>query len=226
MARSLSMRVLQHPFAKPAVFAVALIPFVHLAWAAFADALGPNPAEALIRGMGDWTLRFLCITLAVTPLRQLTGLNALLRFRRMLGLFTFFYGSVHLLCYSGFDMAFDVASIVRDIAKRPFILAGTLGFLLMTPLAATSCNRAIRALGAGRWQRLHRLVYAVAAAGLLHFWWMRSGKNDFGEPAIYLGIVSVLMLWRLWHRFARVQSRDHRNGVSISQPRTKSGVQS
>jgi sulfoxide reductase heme-binding subunit YedZ len=224
MARSVSVRVLQHPAAKPVVFAVAVVPFLHLTWAAFADALGPNPAEALIRGAGDWTLRFLCITLAVTPLRQLTGVNALLRFRRMLGLFTFFYGTVHLLCYSGFDMAFEIDSIVRDIVKRPFILAGTLAFLLMTPLAATSFNRAIRALGAARWQLLHRLVYVVAAAGLLHFWWMRSGKNDFGEPALYLGIVSVLMLWRLWYRYARSRVNEPRAVAGMARQGVKSSA--
>jgi len=202
MARSTAARVLQHPLAKAVVFFAALIPFGHLAWAAFANALGPNPAEALIRGTGDWTLRFLCITLAVTPLRHLTGWNQLLRFRRMLGLFAFFYGVMHVLCYSGFDMAFDLRDILRDIAKRPFILVGTAALLLMAPLAATSFNRAIRALGAARWQRLHRLAYVVAGLALLHFWWMRAGKNNFGEPSVYIAIVSVLMLWRVWHWFA------------------------
>lgn len=197
MARSAAARLLAHPLAKPLVFAAALVPFAHLAWAAYADALGANPAEALIRGTGDWTLRFLCLTLAVTPLRQLTGLGALLRLRRMLGLFAFFYGGVHVLCYAGFDMAFDPDAIVRDIAKRPFILAGFAALALMVPLAATSFNRAIRALGAARWQRLHRLVYGVAGAALLHFWWMRAGKNDFAEPALYVGIIGALMLWRL-----------------------------
>lgn len=230
MARIAAARVLQHPWAKRVVFAAALLPFAHLAWAAFADALGPNPAEALIRGTGDWTLRFLCITLAVTPLRHLTGMNALLRFRRMLGLFTFFYGVVHALCYSGFDMAFDLPGIVRDIGKRPFILAGTLGLSLMIPLAATSFNRAIRALGAVRWQRLHRLVYVVAAAGLLHFWWMRAGKHNFGEPSVYIAIISVLMLWRLVRRFGRGRPQQRRSeaatmphGVPSRDPRSATG---
>lgn len=201
MARAAATGLLRHPLAKPVVFAVALMPFGHLVWAAFAEALGPNPAEALIRSTGDWTLRFLCITLAVTPLRHLSGQNALLRFRRMLGLFAFFYGTVHMLCYAGFDMGFDLGDILRDIVKRPFILVGTSAMLMMAPLAATSFNRAIRALGAARWQALHRLVYAVAAAGLLHFWWMRSGKSDFAEPTVYVVIVAVLLLWRLWHRY-------------------------
>lgn len=201
MARFAVARLLQHAVAKPLVFVAALGPLSHLVWAVFADALGANPAEALIRATGDWTLRFLCITLAVTPLRQLTGQNQLLRFRRMLGLFTFFYGVVHVLCYSGFDMAFDLDDIVRDIIKRPFILVGFTALLLMVPLAATSFNRAIRAMGAARWQLLHKLVYVTAALGLLHFWWMRAGKNDFAEPSIYIAIIGVLMAWRLWHRW-------------------------
>lgn len=201
MASPAAGRLLRHALAKPLVFVVALGPFCYLVWAVFADALGPNPAEALIRATGDWTLRFLCITLAVTPLRQLTGQGQLLRFRRMLGLFTFFYGVVHGLCYSGFDMAFDLGDIARDIIKRPFILAGFTALLLMTPLAATSFNRAIRAMGAARWQLLHRLVYAVAAVALVHFWWMRAAKHNFAEPAIYIAIIGVLMAWRLWHRW-------------------------
>lgn len=207
-------RLLQHALAKPLVFVVALGPFFYLLWAVFANALGPNPAEALIRASGDWTLRFLCITLAVTPLRQLTGQGQLLRFRRMLGLFTFFYGVVHVLCYSGFDMAFDLDDIVRDIIKRPFILAGFTALLLMAPLAATSFNRTIRAMGAARWQLLHRLVYAVAAVALLHFWWMRAAKHNFAEPAIYIAIISVLMAWRLWHRW---------HGARASRGRTVAG---
>lgn len=201
MASPAAGRLLQHALAKPLVFVAALGPFFYLLWAVFANALGPNPAEALIRATGDWTLRFLCITLAVTPLRQLTGQGQLLRFRRMLGLFTFFYGVVHVLCYSGFDMGFDLGDIVRDIIKRPFILAGFTALLLMAPLAATSFNRAIRAMGAARWQLLHRLVYAVAAVALVHFWWMRAAKHNFAEPAIYIATIGVLMAWRLWHRW-------------------------
>jgi methionine sulfoxide reductase heme-binding subunit len=183
---------------KAAVFAASLLPFGYLLWAAFADALGANPAEYLLRSTGDWTLRFLCLTLAVTPVRKLSGLNWLLRYRRMLGLFTFFYGVVHLLCYAGFDMGFDLAGIVQDIPKRPFILAGFTALLLMLPLAATSFNAAIRLMGAKRWQLLHRLVYVVAVAALLHFFWMRGGKNNFAEPIVYLAIIGTLLGWRLW----------------------------
>ncbi|MGE0356573.1 MAG: sulfite oxidase heme-binding subunit YedZ [Burkholderiales bacterium] len=201
MTRQAIARLLQHPVAKPLVFAVALAPFAYLVWAVFARELGPNPAEALIRSTGDWTLRFLALTLAVTPLRVITGQNHLLRFRRMLGLFTFFYGTVHVLGYAGFDMGFHFGDIVRDIPKRPFILAGFTALALMAPLAATSFNRAIRALGAKRWQWLHCLIYVVAPVALLHFWWMRAGKNDFAEPSVYIVIIGALLGWRVWHRW-------------------------
>jgi methionine sulfoxide reductase heme-binding subunit len=189
-------KALLHPAAKPLLFAAALLPFAHLLWGAVADTLGANPAEALIRGTGDWTLRFLCLTLAITPLRVWTSAPQLARFRRMLGLFTFFYGVLHLLCYGWLDMGLDVGDIARDIAKRPFILVGFSALTLMTPLAATSFNRAIRALGAARWQTLHRVVYAIALLGLLHFFWMRAGKNDFAEWSIYAGVLTVLLGWR------------------------------
>jgi sulfoxide reductase heme-binding subunit YedZ len=196
-------RLLTHPAAKPAVFVAALGPLAWLVWGAFADALGANPAEALIRSTGDWTLRFLCLTLAVTPLRHWTGWQALARLRRMLGLFTFFYGVLHFLCFAWLDMGLDLQAIVRDIPKRPFILVGSAALLLMLPLAATSFNAAIRGLGAKRWQALHRAVYAVAGLALLHFFWMRAGKNDFAEVAAYAGVLAVLLGWRLWRRFAR-----------------------
>jgi len=170
-----------HPAAKPLLFILSLLPFAWLLYAAIANELGANPAEALIRSLGDWTLRFLCLTLAITPLRTIAHQPALVRFRRMLGLFTFFYGVLHLVGYAWFDMGLDVAEIAKDIAKRPFILVGFSALLLMLPLAATSFNRAIRALGAARWQLLHRAIYLVAVLGVLHFFWMRAGKNDFAE---------------------------------------------
>jgi sulfoxide reductase heme-binding subunit YedZ len=193
---------LLHPAAKPLLFVAALVPFAWLLYGAFADTLGPNPAEALIRSTGDWTLRGLCLTLAVTPLRQCTGQAALARFRRMLGLFTFFYVVLHFLAYAWLDMGFDPQAIVRDIPKRPFALVGFAGLLLMLPLAATSFNRAIKALGARRWQALHRAVYAIAGLGLLHFFWMRAAKQNFAEVAVYAAILAVLLGWRLWHRLA------------------------
>ena len=139
----------------------------------------------------------LCATLAVTPLRQLSGWHALARFRRMLGLFTFFYLVLHFLSYAWLDMGFDAQAIARDIPKRPFALVGFTAFALMLPLAATSFNRTIKALGAARWQALHRLVYAIALLGLLHFFWMRAAKNNFGEVAVYAAIVALLLGWRV-----------------------------
>ncbi len=196
-------RLLLHRAAKPLLFAAALGPFAWLFWGAWANTLGANPAEALIRGTGDWTLRFLCITLAVTPLRQATGWHALARLRRMVGLFTFFYGVLHFLAFAWLDMGFDVAAIVKDIAKRPFILVGSTALLLMLPLAATSFNRAIKTLGARRWQTLHKAVFVVALLGVLHFFWMRAAKADFGEVAVYAAVVAVLLGWRIWHRVRR-----------------------
>jgi sulfoxide reductase heme-binding subunit YedZ len=192
-------KLLLHPAAKPLVFVLCLLPLAWLFYAALANQLGANPAEALIRATGDWTLRALCLVLAVTPLRVLTSTPQLARFRRMLGLFVFFYAVLHLLSYSWFDMGFDVADIVRDIIKRPFILVGSLGLLLLTLLAATSFNRAIKAMGAKRWQALHRTVYAVAVLAVLHFFWMRAGKNDFGEVAVYAAILATLLGWRVWN---------------------------
>ncbi|HMM84779.1 MAG: protein-methionine-sulfoxide reductase heme-binding subunit MsrQ [Gammaproteobacteria bacterium] len=196
---------LRHPAVKPLVFVLALLPFASLLAGAVADTLGANPAEALIRGLGDWTLRLLCLTLAVTPLRQALRLPSLARLRRMLGLFTFFYAALHLLAYAWLDMGLVVADIVRDVAKRPFILVGSGALLLMLPLAATSFDRAIRALGARRWRALHRAVYVVAALALLHFFWMRAGKNDFGEVGVYAAVVAALLGWRLARRLLAAQ---------------------
>ena len=196
-------KVLFHPAAKPVVFVLCLLPLVWLVYAAATDQLGANPAEALIRATGDWTLRALCLVLAVTPLRVMTATPQWARFRRMLGLFVFFYGLVHLLSYSWFDMGFDLAEILHDIAKRPFILVGFAAFCLLALLAATSFQRAIRALGGRRWQALHRAVYAVAGLAILHFFWMRAGKNNFAEVAVYGAILAALLGWRLWRRMAR-----------------------
>jgi methionine sulfoxide reductase heme-binding subunit len=185
------------PVAKPLVFLICLIPFAWLVFRVITQDLGANPQEALIRATGDWTLRFLCIVLAVTPLRTISNTPQLARFRRMLGLFVYFYVVIHLLSYSWFDMGFDVADIAKDIYKRPFILVGFAAFVLLTPLALTSFNRAIKTLGAKRWQLLHKLVYVIAGLGILHFFWMRSGKNDFNEVFVYAAILGVLLGWRV-----------------------------
>jgi methionine sulfoxide reductase heme-binding subunit len=190
-------KALLHPAAKPVLFALALLPFAWLVYGIVTNNLGANPAEYLIRATGDWTLRFLCITLAVTPLRVISGTPALARFRRMLGLFVYFYVVLHFLSYSWFDMSFDAGEIAKDIAKRPFILVGFTAFMLLTPLAATSFNRAVKALGARRWQMLHKLVYVIAGLGILHFFWMRAGKRDFAEVAVYAAVIAVLLGWRV-----------------------------
>jgi methionine sulfoxide reductase heme-binding subunit len=192
--------LLLNPLAKPAVFALCLLPLLWLIYGAAFNQLGANPAEALIRSTGDWALRFLCIVLAVTPLRVLAKLPALARYRRMLGLFVYFYVVLHLLCYSWLDMGLDLGDIATDIAKRPFILVGFSAFLCLTPMAATSFNAAIRRLGARRWQLLHRLVYLIAGLALLHFFWMRSGKNNYFEVGVYACILGSLLGWRLWRR--------------------------
>jgi sulfoxide reductase heme-binding subunit YedZ len=209
MARAAVQRALLHPLAKPLVFVVWLLPFAWLVWGAVADRLGANPAEALIRALGDWSLRALVLVLLVTPLRTVLGMPALARFRRLLGLFVFFYASMHWLAYVWFDMGFDWREVLVDIPKRPFILVGTLAWLMLLALASTSFNRAIRALGAARWQALHRLVYAVALLAVLHFFWMRTGKNDFNEVAVYAAIFGGLLGWRLWRRW-----RPQASGVS------------
>ncbi|WP_195794273.1 sulfite oxidase heme-binding subunit YedZ [Roseateles sp. DAIF2] len=196
---------LLHPAAKVLLFVACLLPFAQLLWGAVADTLGANPAEALIRGLGDWALRFLCLTLAVTPARLLLKRPALARFRRMLGLYAFFYASLHLLAYGWLDQGLDPTEIARDIAKRPFILMGFTAWALMLPLAATSFNRAIKALGARRWQTLHKAVYGLALVALAHFIWMRAGKNDFAEPAVYGAILALLLGWRAWRALVRPQ---------------------
>ena len=198
-------QLLLKPAAKPLVFLLCLMPFVWLAYNVVINNLGANPQEALIRATGDWTLRFLCIVLAVTPLRTISNTPQLARFRRMLGLFVYFYVVVHLLSYSWFDMGFDVADIAKDIYKRPFILVGFAAFVLLTPLALTSFNKAIKTLGAKRWQMLHKLVYVIAGLGILHFFWMRSGKNDFNEVFVYAAIMGVLLGWRVVQWFKKRQ---------------------
>ena len=187
----------RHRWAKTVVFIICLLPLAWWVRGIALDDLGANPAEALIRSSGDWTLRALCIVLVVTPLRLTAQVPELARFRRMLGLFTYFYVLLHLTFYAGFDMGFDVADIGADIAKRPFILVGFAAAVGLTLLAATSFNAAIRWMGAKRWQVVHKAVYGIAVLGLLHFFWMRAGKNNFAEVAVYAAIVASLLGWRV-----------------------------
>lgn len=179
-------------------YAVLALPFIGLVWALFQDALGANPAEALSRASGDWTLRLLCLVLAISPLRYVLRAPALLRFRRSTGVACFVYGVLHLLCYVWFDQNFEINEMAKDLVKRPFIWLGMLGFVFMLPLALTSFNAAVRWLGGKRWQQLHRLVYVLPVFALLHFYWMRAGKNDFDEVWIYALVLGVLLSWRVW----------------------------
>lgn len=183
---------------KVALFVVCLLPTVLLVWRMMDDDLGANPIEAAIRFCGRWTLIFLLITLAVTPLRRLTGMNWLLRFRRMLGLFAFYYASLHLLLFVGVDQFFDWPAIVEEVVKRPFITVGMASFLMLTALAATSADSVIQRLGGQRWRLLHRLVYPVAATGVLHYLWLV--KKDASQPYLYAAVLALLLVLRIKFR--------------------------
>jgi methionine sulfoxide reductase heme-binding subunit len=185
---------------KAVLFAAALLPLARLVLFAFTDRLGANPIEFITRNTGDWTLYFLCITLAITPLRRLSKWNWLIKLRRMAGLFTFFYGLLHFTTFFWFDHFFDISEMLKDVIKRPFILVGFIAFVLLIPLAVTSTNGMIRRLGGKRWQWLHRLIYLIAPLGILHFWWMKAGKHDFAQPIVFGCIVAVLLMIRIYWR--------------------------
>ena len=182
-------------FQKAPVFLACLAPLAWLAWAGFAGRLGANPISEVTKETGTWTLRFVVLALAITPVRKLTGWNLLVRYRRMLGLFAFFYGSLHLLTYVWLDQFFDPASITKDVIKRPFITVGFTAFLLMLPLALTSTTGWIRRLGGKRWQMLHRLIYVTAALGVVHYWWLV--KADIARPLTYGAMVATLLAARV-----------------------------
>ena len=185
---------------KAALFALALLPLARLVYLVLADKL-VEPLETITRSTGDWVLYFLCITLAMTPLRRLSGWNWVIRLRRMAGLFAFFYGCLHFMTFLWFDHFFDLAAMFKDVVKRPFITVGFIAFVLLIPLAATSTNAMIRRLGGKRWQWLHRLIYLIAPLGILHFWWMKAAKHNFTEPLITGAIVFSLLAMRVyWSR--------------------------
>lgn len=185
---------------KGAVFVAALLPFLWGAFLVFGGEL-VDPLEYITHETGDWALYSLCTTLAVTPLRRFTGWNWLVRLRRMLGLYTFFYALLHFIAFFWFDHFFDVAAMLRDVAKRPFILVGFTAFVLLIPLAATSTNGMIKRLGGKRWQWLHRLIYLIAPLAVLHFWWMKAAKNNLAQPTLFLVIVALLLGLRVyWSR--------------------------
>ncbi len=189
---------------KCAVFAAALAPAVSLVWRAAHDGLGANPVETLTHATGDWTFNFLLLTLAITPLRAITGQHWLIRLRRMLGLFAFFYGTLHFLTFAGFDHAFDPGEIMHDVAKRPFVTAGFVAFVLMIPLAATSFNAAVRWLGGRRWQELHRSVYAIGIIACVHYFWLVK-ITAIQWPLLYTAILAALLGWRARERMRKYQ---------------------
>jgi len=188
----------QQSLIKASLFVLAVLPFLRLIVAAFTDGLGANPLEFITRNTGDWTLYFLCITLSVTPLRRLFNLPWLLKMRRMMGLFAFFYACLHFLTFLWFDHFFDIEAMLKDVIKRPFILVGFTAFVLLVPLACTSTNKMIKRVGAARWQKLHRLIYVIVSLGILHYFWMKAGKHDFSKPVVFGVVVAVLLLIRLF----------------------------
>jgi methionine sulfoxide reductase heme-binding subunit len=183
------------PFIKATLFGICLLPLARLVWLGFNGGLGANPIEFITRSTGTWTLTFLLITLSVTPLRRITGQLWLIRVRRMLGLYAFFYACLHFTTYIWLDQFFDLPAMFRDIAKRPFITLGFACFLLLIPLAATSTNGMVRRLGGKNWQRLHRLVYVIAVGGVVHYWWLV--KKDITQPAIDGAVLAALLAHRL-----------------------------
>lgn len=188
------------PWVKPVLWFVVALPLVALLSAAFMDKLGANPAEKLVKETGEWTLRWLWLTLAITPLRELASMPALVRYRRTLGVTTFVYAALHFVAYAWLDKGLVMDDIVKDVIKRNFILVGVVALVLMTPLALTSFNAAIRAMGGRNWQRLHKLVYLVAMLGLLHFYWKKAAKHDTGEVMVYAVILAVLLGWRVMRK--------------------------
>ncbi|MFZ6780967.1 sulfite oxidase heme-binding subunit YedZ [Undibacterium sp. Ji83W] len=186
---------------KIVLFILALLPFIRLVSFVFLDKLGANPVEFITRNTGDWTLYFLCMTLAVTPLRKLLHMPWLIRCRRMLGVYAFFYAFLHFMTFLWFDHFFDVAEMWKDVIKRPFITIGFIAFVLLIPLAATSTNGMIKRLGGKRWQWLHKLIYLIAPLGVLHYFWMKAGKHDFSQPVLFGLIVAGLLMIRLWWRW-------------------------
>ena len=199
---------------KVAVFLSCLIPFGDLVWRIIKSELGANPVEFLQHTTGDWTLRFLVFTLCITPFRKLLNLPDLIRFRRMLGLFAFFYVSLHFLTYLGPDQAFDLAAMWKDVAKRPFITVGFAAFVSLIPLAVTSTAGWIRRIGGKRWQMLHRLIYFTAVCGVIHYYWLV--KSDVRKPLFYGALVAILLAWRLGSWFSK---RRNQAPMRVAAPR-------
>ncbi len=188
---------------KAIVFALSLVPLARIIYAILFDtiSLGANPAETILHMSGDWVIYFLLITLAITPLRKLTGWNDLIKFRRMMGLYAFFYACVHFLSYIGFDRLFDLSDMAREIVKRPFILVGFAAFVLLVPLAVTSTRGWVLRLGGARWSALHKAVYPIAILGIVHYWWLV--KRDITWPVLFALVLAVLLAYRVFKRGGR-----------------------
>ncbi len=198
-------KLLSSKWTKVVLFLLCLVPLGALAWRAFHGGLGANPVEFVQHATGDWILRFLVFTLAITPLRKLLNLPELIRFRRMLGLFAFFYVCLHFLTYLGPDQSFDLSGMWKDVAKRPFITVGFAAFVSLIPLAITSTAGWIRRLGGKRWQLLHRAIYFAAVCGVIHYYWLV--KSDVRKPLFYGALVAILLLWRLAGWFSKRRSQ-------------------
>jgi methionine sulfoxide reductase heme-binding subunit len=195
---------------KSILFVAALGPLARLVLFGFTDRLGANPIEFITRNTGDWTLYFLCLTLLITPLRRVTNWNWLIKLRRMVGLFAFFYATLHFTTFLWFDHFFDIDEMLKDVIKRPFITVGFTAFMLLIPLAVTSTNAMVRRLGGKRWQWLHRLIYLIAPLGILHYWWMKAGKNDFSQPILFGSIVAILLLARVYSNVLKPRMQKRR----------------
>jgi len=208
MEVAMRQRVGRQWLLKPGVFVVSLMPLAVLAWQTVTDSLGANPIKEITEQTGIWTLRFVLITLTVTPLRRLTGWNRVIQLRRMLGLFAFFYGSLHFVTYVWLDQFFNVQEIMADVVERPFITVGFLSFVFLIPLAVTSTTKMIKRLGGKWWQRLHRLVYGIAVGGVVHYLWLV--KADVQPPLMYSGLVALLLGYRVWTAYGRRPTPVHR----------------
>ena len=203
------------PYLKPSFFILSLLPLLRLVWLGTHDGLGANPVEWITRSTGTWALVFLCITLAMTPLRLLTTWTMWIKMRRMFGLFCFFYAAIHFLIWLWLDQDFNLAAMIKDVIKRPFITMGFISFVLLIPLALTSNQWSQRKLGR-RWALLHRLVYVIAGTAILHYWWDKAGKNNFSVVSIYLGVIILLLALRI------PVIKNHLNRIQITQSNTTS----
>ena len=190
---------------KAALFFASLLPLLRLGWLGYFSQLGANPIEFITRSLGTWTLVFLLLTLCVTPLRHLSGWLWLIKLRRMVGLFAFFYALLHFITYIWLDQFFDLNAMVKDVIKRPFITIGFAAFILLLPLAITSNNAMIKKLGGKNWQRIHRLIYIIAILAVLHYWWLV--KKDVSQPLVYAVLLGVLLAYRIWFALSKRRAK-------------------